>query len=796
MFAQAFGLLWLAVTYASAAYVQHHDCGGPALKNDMFGSQSLDATLVASDDGRENHLSLRLGRWVEEAECQDLSRMISAAVIEIDMLGRSSVYRIATNTTCKRLNYSTKWTAPLVSPFSLYISATDDIGRLPPLSTFHVTFHLEGNDAKEVSCREANITPALGPTTSSAITYSTWALFIFVLLVGVVRSVYSSPITLDGEETRSVRAILPNVGDCLQYMQFIFLTGGLSLRYPGFYQPVVSHLNWWSLFVNGPITHGRVYGRVEDGIYVLNGTYGGTYGMELMTQIAGAPMTMDTWLNMVVLMLVIAASTALVFEVFCFVNRSHNSDSESSRPVRGIRQTCSRVVRVILSYFMFPLTALSFYQLDHAAWLPVYHTTLAVALIVVMMAAFVWLIRQIPTRSLGVLVFDSTKRYRQMSPSEDFQRQDERFIFILFALTFVRGAAIGGLQISGPAQLAVLGACELVLLASIAGFQAYSTFSVGSIAATMRLCSLVFLVAFLPGLAANGVKSAIGYLLLAVHGGMLLFGFFVPAVCDLKTIVKNWWAAPKPDVYGLRQLRRREASRTNLSSMYTTEGPDTSYPEPDDVEEPNTRYLRPTYRSDTPSTLRLNPSNASSRYFRPPRSSASLSSADHPRSIGSSLYTPSRTVSTSTTCNIDKRSLQRSTSTMSPSRLSESTEEEGSSSPSQGSHTSINSGPLGPRWNDYSFRESDLYYAVPRPPPVERASEELPRPAAPRPSVRSSSGFWAKVTGQAGASEQGFQVIRPQRAPEPGFVVVRPNRPSSLGNGAGDGPTRKPVQDA
>ncbi|KAJ0164324.1 hypothetical protein CTA2_1257 [Colletotrichum tanaceti] len=797
MFAQAFWLLWLAATCASAAYVQHRDCGGPALKNDMFGSQSLDATLVASDDDRENHLSLRLVQWVEEAECQDLSRMISAAVIEIDMLGRSSsVFRSATNTTCKRLNYPTKRTAPPVNPFSLYISVTGDIGHLPPLSTFHVTFHLEGNDAKEVSCREANITPALGPTTSSAITYSTGALFIFVLLVGTLRSIYSSPITLDDGETRSVRAILPNVGDCLHYMQFVFLTGGLSLRYPGFYQPVVGHLNWWSLFVNGPITHGRVYGRVKDGIYVLNGTYGGTYGMELMTQITGAPMTMDTWLNMVVLMLVIAASTALVVEVFCFVNRDRSSDSESSRPVRGIRQTCSRVVRVILSYFLFPLTALSFYQLDHAAWLPVYHTTLAVALIVVMVAAFAWLIRQIPTRSLGVLVFDSTKRYRQMPPSQDFQRQDERFIFIPFALTFVRGAAVGGLQISGPAQLAVLGACELVLVASIAGFQAYSTFSVGSIAAAVRLCSLVLSVAFLPGLAADGVKSAIGYLLLAVHGGMLLFGFFVPAVCDLETVVKNWWTAPKPDVYGLRQLRQRKVSPTNLSSMYAAEGPDTSYPEPDDVEEPNTRYLRPTYRSDTPSTLRLNPSNASSRYFRPPRSSASLSSADHPRSIGSSRYTPSRTVSTSAASNMDKRSFQRSASTISPSRLSESTEEEGSSSPSRGSHTSANSAPLGPRWNDYSFRESDLYYAVPRPPSAGRASEELPRPPAPCPSVRSSSGFWAKVTGQAGASEQEFRVIRPRQAPEAGFVVVRPNRPGNLGNGAGDGSARVPVQDA
>ncbi|GKT63169.1 integral membrane protein [Colletotrichum tofieldiae] len=713
--------------------------------------------------------------------------------MQIDMLGRSSVYRTTTNATCKRLNLSANWVSPLANPFSLYISTTGDIGHLPPLSTFHVTLHLEGNNSEEISCREANITPALSPTITSVITYSTWALFIFVFLVGIARSAYSTPITLDDGEPRSVRTVLPNVGDCLQYLQFIFLTGGLSLRYPGFYQPVVSHLSWLSLFVNGPITHGRVYERVEDGIYVLNGTYGGTYGLELMTQIAGAPMTMDTWLNMVVLIFVIAASIAVVLEVFWFVTRDRNSDSGPSRLASGMRQTCSRVLLAILSYFMFPLAALSFYQLDHASWLPIYHTSLAAMLIVAMMAAFVWLIRQIPTRNLGVLVFDSTKRYRQVPPSEDFRRQDERFIFILFALTLVRGAAVGGLQISGLAQLTVLGACELVLLASIAGFQAYATFSVGSIAATIRLCSLIFLVTFLPGISTNGVKSAIGYLLLTVHAGMLVLGFFVPAACDLGDIIKSWWKTPKPDVYGLRQLRRRGVSRTNLSSMYTTDGPDTSYPGPDGVEEPDTSYLRPTYRSNSPSTLRLNPSTASSRYFRPPRSSASISSADHPRSIGTSLYTPSRTASSSTSV-IDKRSIQRSISTASPSRLSESIREEEVDSTSHVPQTSVNGVPLGPRWSDYSFREADLYYGVPRPPPVERASEELPRPAAPRPSFRSSSGFWAKVTGQAGTSEQDFQVVRPRPPPEMGFVIVRPNRPSNFGDGSGGGAPRSPCQ--
>ncbi|KAJ0384683.1 hypothetical protein COL922a_007842 [Colletotrichum nupharicola] len=469
-----------------------------------------------------------------------------AAALEIQMLGRSSAFSAKTNTTCAKLNFAKGWKSTMRNPASLYVNFETNIGRLPPLSTFHATLHLQSNDSEDISCRQANITPTLDPTTISAIGYTTWGVFLFVFLVGVLRSVYSAPVTLD-EEQRSIQTVLPNVGDCLQYIQFVFLTGGISLRYPGFYQPVVSNLNWFALFVVGPVTHGVTYDKVQDGIYVMNGTYGGTFGLELMTQIAGAPMTMDTWTNMVVLMVIVALGCAVVIEVVWLVNRHRNSNGEVSESTVGLRHTFSRVLRIILSYFMLPLAALSFYQLDHASFLPAYHTSLAVALIVAMMGAFIWLLRQIPTHSLGVLIFDSTKRYRRIAPTEDFRRHDETFILILFVLVFVRGAAIGGLQISGPAQLAVLGSCELLLLASIAGFQAYSTFSIGAIAATMRLCSLIFMVSFLPDLAGHETKSAIGYLLLALHTGMLLLGFFVPAVCDLIALCKTWWKAPRPD---------------------------------------------------------------------------------------------------------------------------------------------------------------------------------------------------------------------------------------------------------
>ncbi|EFQ31336.1 uncharacterized protein GLRG_06480 [Colletotrichum graminicola M1.001] len=499
------------------------------------------------------------------------------------MLGRSSAYRTTTNATCNEPAFSKNWVSPLAHPVGLYVSIANDIGPLSPLSTFHITFHLEGKDSKEISCQQANITPALSPTISSAITYSAWALFIFVLLVGIARSVSSTPINFDNDEPRPVRTVLLNVGDCLQYLEFIFF----------------------------------LFDCVEDGIYVLNGTY----GLELMAQIAGVPMSMDTWLNMAILVFMVAASIALVLRVSWFVSSNRSSDNWPS-------------------------------QSSH-----------------------------------GALLFDSTKRYRQLPPSEDFQRQDERFIFIIFALTFVRGAVVGGLQISGVAQLAVLGACELILLASIAGFQAYSTFSVGSIAATIRLCSLVFLMAFLPGFATTTSSKPGGQ-----RQSPMLTGF-----------------ARQPQHYAPEPFDRFKSllSVTTVERIPLIWGPST---------QPRLFHLQ--FLQD------------------------GLDFQFHHR------YAFYATLSTA------------------------------------------HSEPLGARWNDYSFREADLYYGAPRPRPTGRASEELPRPPAPRPSFRSSSGFWVKVTGQADASEQGFRVPCSRPRPEVGFVVVRPDRPNNLGDGPGGGAMR------
>ena len=72
------------------------------------------------------------------------------------------------------------------------------------------------------------------------------------------------------------------------------------------------------------------------------------------------------------------------------------------------------------------------------------------------------------------------------------------------------------------------------------------------------------------------------------------------------------------------------------------------------------------------------------------------------------------------------------------------------------------SDPLGPRWTDYSFRESDLYYH--QQPEVEIENEEEAEGAKPWTSVRSLvKDAWQNISrnrASASGTSSGFEVVR------------------------------------
>lgn len=176
--------------------------------------------------------------------------------------------------------------------------------------------------------------------------------------------------------------------------------------------------------------------------------------------------------------------------------------------------------------------------------------------------------------------------------------------------------------------------------------------------------------------------------------------------------------------YGLRELRRREVSNDRGPSRQPSLENRLSEPAPQDGS------LNPVRQSYSPSL------GEQARFYRAPRS--------------------------------PKPPSYRSTTTLRPStepytnppRSSHATESSVSSSESSYDSSKQEGGfqrvPLGPRWDDYSFREADLYYQS-RTPRRDWGSAGHAREGSSATSF--SARAWERVTGRT-RPESGFQVAR------------------------------------
>ncbi|KAH6623363.1 hypothetical protein F5144DRAFT_595546 [Chaetomium tenue] len=612
-------------------------------------------------------------------------------------------------------------------------------------------------------------------------------------------------------------AILPGVGDCLLHLQFIFFLGALTLRYPGFYQPITSLLHWSALFSPiGPFGQEWRYDGVKDGIYEINGTLTGTYGLELMSQITGGPVTTDVWWNMVVIAAIITGVVA-VFVLLHKLLAQHvpplswlatyeypggEGPTFGSAFARGMWN----VLRVILSYFLTPIVAISAYQLDNLL-LPAYHLALASLLIVLVIGGLIWMWRIAPSNQLGILLLDPSKRYRRVSTddtgsdadSERPEKARDLFVAIFFLLAFVRGITIGGLQFSPLAQVIVLAVAELSLLVTTAVLRPMSrrilSVFVGS--GVARLVIVALTAVFLPQLDADiSTRSGVGIAILALHAAVLVFGCAVPAGIRIASLISTSKApADEPEIYGLSQLRRRSYALNNLSvaplrspapaGPYASPRMDTltSYHGHSPSDASSVFYPDPTSPSGG-SYLSAVPQH---HYFRQPRTSSSTSRTRSHASTRITSHLPSSPRTSSS-----QRSSSQSGSSPPAARSSRipptSTPRSEISSSSEGTVTDTSELPLyTPQLADYSFREADLYYGHGRPrctgtfgPGVAGGgggggSAAVAPAQGSQPSTvrRVVSGMRDQLMGRRSASVE-------RRGAGKGFEVRRPPRPSGV----------------
>jgi hypothetical protein len=586
-----------------------------------------------------------------------------------------------------------------------------DIAQPETLDSFMIAIELRDQDKNELACVNAPLTPFIGESVTQAATWVPVAIFaaiVFTALWGETRALSA----FGGEQSYDVarpereqgRAHVTRVADCISYLQFIFFSGALTLQYPGFLQAVAGCTSWSTLMLPaGMVARKSWYSGVSDGFYEVNGTLTGSFGMEIMTQTIGGTVTMDTWLNMLalaggvlgLLVMIVGLGQRLTWTRDWFHGGSSITfSSEGRSSARAIMWTA---LCLFCSYLLLPLVAWTAYQLDYAAILPLYHTIASAAIISFTVVMICWTMYQSNPRNMGyLLIDDDITEEQQQGTTTQSARNDNIYVAGVFLLLFLRGATIGGLQFIPLAQLLLLLATEVIQISLHAFlFTGASLFSRARLMPAIRTTVLALMCSFLPDTAGHATKLALGFVILTIHTIVLITVFLVPTLFDayfygeetasrmFSRDIASLDELGSPQVYGLRDLRRRPTNPTTAVSSDVGSSLRSISPLPPALSTPSPQQPR-------------SPASARASFFREPRRNQSIPNLSR---ISNSTY--------------NRTELTSSPETPSTESGYSGSREEAELADSPGEATLCEPVPANPDI-DYSTREADLYYVRPR----------------------------------------------------------------------------------
>ncbi|TPX08627.1 uncharacterized protein E0L32_009966 [Thyridium curvatum] len=790
------GALSACLQPALAAYVQFQDCIDaipmPRLANQThFVPESLRAELRQWNDATEIDLQV-WGRFPGVRTCDDAPASALSRLTVASASGTAVYETEAANVTCDPEVYFAARQGVLVG-YNIQYS----VDRMHPVETFELKVRLQGDDRIPFACLEAPLTPEIGSGVTAVARWVPACVLALVIIAAGLTSLSQLPSSSGFEIDQAgpffreaSRSHLTHVADCLSYIQFIFFSGVLSINYPGFFQPVVSHSSWSTLMTStGPAAHTSPYYGIKDGIYEVNGTLTGTYGMELMTQVIGAPVTMETWTNVITYTAMVFVILVVIVQVGKRLDQTRDwfappptAEAQAAQALSGIQHTAWTAFRALVSYFLLPLVAWTAYQLDHARVLPYYHTTICSVVLFVLVACYMWAASRSTPRDMGYLILDSSKDSLTLA---SMSRSQDVLSIAMFGLLFARGAAIGGLQLAGLPQLVFLLTCEIVQLALITLLRTPAALlTISGLTTVARLLVTLLSVLFLPGVAGLELKCIFGYVILALHASILLFGFLCPSLFQIARVAAlalsgsaSDFSEPRreePQIYGLRRLRQRPSNASNLV-LPTVPYLATMQPTPSP-----SHHGRFPSASSSPSQSNSTESPVyedTSRYYRRPRSR--ISSAEL---LGSQVFAVSPSIP-------ENPALSAQYEGVGGSSLSSSSE--ASSADAADAVHWVEAVRVANASVDYSVREVDMYYGRAKQGEGDEEEQRLREPEEPassasEPASSSSSSSspnirrkvselwkeWTAKPAKGGGEETGFVVIRPPRTVAPGQAPV------------------------
>ncbi|OAA80655.1 integral membrane protein [Akanthomyces lecanii RCEF 1005] len=480
---------------------------------------------------------------------------------------------------------------PLPNSLSSFSSMnlTHDFGSSYSFSSFSSTLLMLYGDeaATNIGCISSIITPDLG-SNSDVVKFLPLVILIICGIAVIFAGNFSPWGSTDifqwssnyGRDADQLRLVTPGFGDCLQYIQFVVLTGALSIGYPGFYQPIVSQAAWSTIMFNESfVTDKPGWRNVVDGIYVTD--IGNKYGLQHMGQLVGMADDQDIWAGMMVWLCVIILAAFVVVQLgflIQWIYRRSTKTAEEDLRAKNVPFSIGNVVRILYNYMLMPIVAFSAYQLVIASSAPVYCVVLACATLIVLVAFAAYLLYLIVTTRPKSVLFDDLPIVLRFGPLYNtYSDESATFAFIPLVLQFCRGLAIGAVQPSGLAQIVILAICEVIqifTLNAVKPFQSPTSMNAyHTVFSCLRLVTILLMVAFVPGLGVTeGPKGWIGYAILVVHACVLIFGFLVSALQTILEVVARMMGAGRDStvgstrgglskIFGVRQLNKRESHR-------------------------------------------------------------------------------------------------------------------------------------------------------------------------------------------------------------------------------------------
>ncbi|KAG6058501.1 hypothetical protein E4U17_008012 [Claviceps sp. LM77 group G4] len=702
-------VLSLLLFYANAslaAYIQSRAClDHDAVSDPRHGESGpfgLRASLTASPElhGLDRLELAFIGGPTSPVACEQAQRLNATSSVRISSLGSSSTFagRLVSSD-CAEMYSPLK---PIPKSQSVRFEFAYDVAPARFLDTYWLTAELQDENGP-VSCLNAYLTPDVGAAVSQSTIWVPVAIFALVLLAGIwteARNLASSAgdesgrVDQRGPERR--RSHIVRIGDCISYLQFIFFAGSLTLNEPGFLRPVVSKMSWSTLMLPaGLVAHKSHYNGVRDGIYEVNGTMSeGTKGLELATQVIGGTVTVNTWLNIITLGALIFFLILGLMILERRLTRAHYLAPENkissarylgSQDDSTIPAAALATLRLFCSYLLFPLVAWSTYILTYAKGIPMYYTVAAVIMVICLATLVCFAMWRGSPYRMGYLLVESINKKPQSTSLQS--RMQDVYATSVFVLLFLRGAAIGGLQMAGLVQLLVLLMTEAIQLA----FFAFSYRQNPLISQTGRMpiprtMVLMLEVGFVPGLEAElSVRIILGFAVLFVHTGVLLSLFLLPAIHDI-------------------YILSTRSSTASASYIQDDGGSNNTDPGLTPVYNLRQIMMRP--------TRDLTPETPSVTLMQDPTSSLSSTSSSSSRT--SYFRSPRHNMSTdflSRTSSSDPST--RLTRTNSSALVLSPTRSRVANRPATTSEDIFIPLPNNPSV-DYSFREADLYYHQPR----------------------------------------------------------------------------------